>query len=82
MTFLCEHEFAGRITYGGLSYLKMVNEKFTVLGVLDWVTETPFAQFFERTTLNFSPVLLHSLLLRKIDPTKRWRIISGWKINV
>ena len=77
MTYLCDHDFAGRITYGGSGHFKTVKEKFTDLGLLQRVAESPFAQFFEGSTLNFSTVLLHSLLLRKIHPTKRGEIHFG-----
>jgi len=77
LTYICNHDFAGRITYGGSGFLKTVKEKFTDLGLLQRVAESPFAHFFEGSTLNFSTVLLHSLLLRKIHPTKRGEIHFG-----
>ena len=74
---LCESNFPGRITYSGSGMLKLVKEKFTALDLLQRIAETPFAQFFEATTLNFSSVLLHSLLLRKVESTKRGEIHFG-----
>ena len=54
--------------------MKTVKEKLTDLGLIDRLAETPFEQYFEWNTLNLSPVLIYSLLLRKIDPTKMGEI--------
>ena len=46
-------------------------EKFTDLDLNDLLIETPFERFFKRSTLNFSLVLIHALLLRKVN-SKIW----------
>ena len=58
--------FPGRVTYRGSSTLNHIKTRFLELGLLERAKESPFKQFFLASEFNFSGVLVHQLLLRKI----------------
>ncbi|XP_062086973.1 G-type lectin S-receptor-like serine/threonine-protein kinase At1g61550 [Humulus lupulus] len=58
--------FPGRVTYRGSSTLNHIKTGFLELGLLERAKESPFKQFFLALEFNFSGVLVHQLLLRKI----------------
>ncbi|XP_062079592.1 uncharacterized protein LOC133784102 [Humulus lupulus] len=58
--------FLGRVTYRGSSTLNHIKTRFLELGLLERAKESPFKQFFLASEFNFSGVLVHQLLLRKI----------------
>ena len=69
--------FPGRITYGGTGILKLVRSRFDELGIKERILGTPFEQFFTESELGFSPVLVHTLLQKKIEATVRGEIHFG-----
>ena len=63
---LSEH-FPGRVTYRGMGHLEEIKKRFGEMGLLERVKESPFKQFFVAPEFQFSGVLVHQLLLRKIS---------------
>ena len=62
---LADH-FPGRVTYRGKKHLEEIKKKFIKFGLLDRAKESPFKQFFLASEFNFSGVLVHQFMLRKI----------------
>ncbi|XP_062098825.1 uncharacterized protein LOC133804699 [Humulus lupulus] len=58
--------FPGRVTYRDSSTLNHIKSRFVELGLLERANESRFKQFFLASEFNFSEVLVHQLLLRKI----------------
>lgn len=62
---LADH-FSGRVTYMGKKHLEEIKKKIIKFSLLDRVKESPFKQFFLASEFNFSRVLVHQFMLRKI----------------
>ena len=71
------HVFPGRIMYGGTSILKTIRKRFDDLKIKDWIVGTPCGQFLTEAELNFSLVLIHTLLQCKIEATTWGEIQFG-----
>ena len=86
MRHVYDVDFPGRVTYHGSACLKKVYERFSELEILDRLQGTPFEKFFvkEQVDLNFSGVLIHKLLEKRIEPTVRGEVhfdIGGQRVR-
>ena len=81
MNYIYNVSFPGHITYGGTEILKLVRRRFDELGIKDRILETPFEQFFSEGELGFAPVLVHTLIQKKIEATTRGRYILVSEAN-
>lgn len=66
--------FLASVTNRGGVYIGSVKKKFKELKILDKVQESPFVPFFSLSEMKLHGMLVHSLLLRKIETRKRDRI--------
>ena len=67
---LLEKHFPGRVTYRGSAYLDTLIEQFKRHGLIERAQACPLGQFFKAKPFSFSGVLLHQLMLRKVESKK------------
>ena len=68
---LVEDHYIEKVTWRGQVAMKVIKDKFEELDLLEMAKGFPFKQFFEASTMRFSRVIIHQLLLRRIKASSK-----------
>ena len=71
LTVPIEEQYLRKVSQRTTTVMPKIKAKFHALGLSERVANCPFKQFFLAPDINFSKVLIHQLLLRKVKSKKR-----------